>query len=264
MTSSYQPLDDPEQAYRPHQFHIVDPNIQYLQERDQGLKTRVRKFRIIIRILEFACSVVVVSLMIANLAVFYNTVGTISNGVRLWPEKSKLWPTYVTLGVAALSTVLSTATLLAYFWGTKYANRWNMARTTLTVVTIIFSIILWLIAVYGLQSTSSFEGVGSQSLWSSTCDSTDQQHELFGHVINLNQLCLMQEWGFICATISIGLEILTAISYIYVILRIRHKKQMGLVTMNPPVYVEPPSPVPSPFLDTKHKPHSVSESYSEY
>lgn len=56
MASSYQPLEGPEQAYRPHQFHIVDPDIQYLEERDQRLKTRVRKFRIVIRILEFACS----------------------------------------------------------------------------------------------------------------------------------------------------------------------------------------------------------------
>ena len=130
--------------------------------------------------------------MIANLVVFYNTEQTVVNGVSLWPQSSKLWPTYVTLGVASVSAILATATLLAYFWGTKYANRWNIARTTLTVISIGFAVVLWAIAAYGLQSTSSWDGIGSRSLWSSTCDSTDQQHEIFGHVINFQRFCLMQ------------------------------------------------------------------------
>ena len=130
--------------------------------------------------------------MIANLVVFYKTEQAVVNGVSLWPHSSKLWPTYVTLGVAVLSTILATATLLAYFWGTKYANRWNIARTTLTFVSIGFIIVLWAIAAFGLQSTSSFDGVGSQSLWSSTCDATDSQREIFGHVIDFHRFCLMQ------------------------------------------------------------------------
>ena len=130
--------------------------------------------------------------MIANLVVFYRTEQAAVNGVSLWPEDSKLWPTYVTLGVAALSTMLATATLLAYFWGTKYANRWNIARTTVTFVSIGFVIVLWAIAAYGLQSTSSWDGTGSRSLWSSTCDATDQQREIFGHEINFQRFCLMQ------------------------------------------------------------------------
>jgi hypothetical protein len=141
-------------------------------------------------------SIVVISLMTANLVVFFNTAGRVSQGISLWPAQAKLWPTYVTLGVATLSAFLATATLFAYFWGTKYANRWAVARTTLVVVAIGFSIIMWAIAAYGLQSTSAYEGVGSQSLWSATCDATDQQHQLFGHVINLNQFCLMQ----VCST----------------------------------------------------------------
>ena len=130
--------------------------------------------------------------MIANLVVFYKTTRTVAQGVSLWPGESKVWPTYLALGFAALSALLATATLFAYFWGTKYANRWNMARTTITVVTIGFTIILWCIAAYGLNSTSEFKGVGSRSLWSSTCDANDQQRELFGHVINFRQFCLMQ------------------------------------------------------------------------
>lgn len=137
-------------------------------------------------------SVVVVSLMIANLVVFYETAQRVADGVRLWPQNAKVWPTYLTLGVAALSTILATVTLFAYLWGTKAANRWNMARVSVSIAFVVFNIVIWAIAAFGLQSTSAFDGVGSQSLWSAVCDSTDQQHELFGHEFNFGQYCLMQ------------------------------------------------------------------------
>jgi hypothetical protein len=133
--------------------------------------------------------------MTANLIVFYNTATRVADGVRLWPQNAKVWPTYLTLGIAALSTFLATATLLAYFWGTKVANRWNMARVSVTIAVVVFNIVIWAIAAFGLQSTSAFDGIGSQSLWSAVCDSTPQQHEIFGHEFNFGQYCLMQVPG---------------------------------------------------------------------
>jgi hypothetical protein len=59
MSSSYQPLNDPEgqtPTPRQTQFNIEDPNVQYLQERDHQIKTRVRRLRIGIRLLAFGCS----------------------------------------------------------------------------------------------------------------------------------------------------------------------------------------------------------------
>ena len=67
-----------------------------------------------------------------------------------------------------------------------------MARTSVAVAFVLFNIVIWAIAAFGLQSTSAFDGVGSQSLWSAVCDSTDQQHEFFGHEFNFGQYCLMQ------------------------------------------------------------------------
>jgi hypothetical protein len=130
--------------------------------------------------------------MIHNLVVFYRTQNEEAQGIRLWPSSAKLWPTYVTLGVAALSAILATAVLLAYISGTKTANKWNMARTILGIITVIFTAIIWVISAVGLQSTSDFKGIGSQSLWSASCDATDQQHEIFGHTIDFHQFCLEQ------------------------------------------------------------------------
>jgi hypothetical protein len=130
--------------------------------------------------------------MVANLIVFYETAQRVEDGVRLWPANAKVWPTYLTLGIAALSTILATLTLIAYFWGFKAANRWNMARVGVTISVVVVNLFIWAIAAYSMQSTSAFDGIGSQSLWSATCDSTDQQHEIFGHEFNFNQFCLMQ------------------------------------------------------------------------
>ena len=129
--------------------------------------------------------------MTANLIVFYRTANTVINDTRLWPADSKLWPTYVALAVSAISTLLATATLCAYFWGTKAANRWNMARMGVAMGMLVFTIVLWALAAYGLESTSSWDG-GSRSLWSSTCDATDEEKSLFGGILDYNRFCLMQ------------------------------------------------------------------------
>lgn len=133
--------------------------------------------------------------MIDNLAVFYNTANVVLQGQRLWPVNPKLWPTYAMLGVAAVSSFLAGMVLLAYTWGTKVANRWNTARFVLSMTTIAFNFILWAIAAAGMQSTSDFNGIGSQSLWSATCDATDEQKNIFGHTINFGQFCLEQVYA---------------------------------------------------------------------
>ena len=57
--SSYQPIDNPEyQVHRgaPNQFQYQDDDALRMQQRDELLKKRVRRLRIGIRILAFACS----------------------------------------------------------------------------------------------------------------------------------------------------------------------------------------------------------------
>jgi len=57
----YQQLNGSHTTLLRSQFQIVDPvdpDIQHLQEKDRIMKSRVRKLRIIMRILAFACSYV--------------------------------------------------------------------------------------------------------------------------------------------------------------------------------------------------------------
>jgi hypothetical protein len=130
--------------------------------------------------------------MADNLVIFYQTATTVINDTQLWPKEPQLWPTYVALGVAAVSTLLATATLFAYFWGTKVANRWNIARVSVAIAMVVFTIILWAIAAAGLESTSSWSGSGPRSLWSATCDATDDAKSLFSDVLDFRRFCRMQ------------------------------------------------------------------------
>jgi len=253
----------------------MDPEIAHLHEHDHQIKVRVRRIRVLIRALDFACSVVVVALMGHNLVTFYNTANTVSQGQKLWPDNPKLWPTYLMLAVASISTFLATIVLLAYFWGTRAANRWNQARFGLTIFTIVFMIIMWAIAAGGVQSNSGDE----TTIWGVACDATSDTESLFGHSVNFRQTCLMQEWSIICAGIGIGLEILTIVSYVYVYLRLRHKKAMkqrvtvyapqspqgyqgGYIPpspsayppQSPPGYRDQRSPQLSPYFDAKQAP----------
>src|ERR1700736_3491761 len=123
-----------------------------------------------------------------NLVTFYNTANTVSQGQKLWPDNPKLWPTYLMLAVASISTFLATIVLLAYFWGTRAANRWNQARFGLTIFTIVFMIIMWAIAAGGVQSNSGDE----TTIWGVACDATSDTESLFGHSVNFRQTCLMQ------------------------------------------------------------------------
>jgi hypothetical protein len=136
--------------------------------------------------------------MTHNLVVFYKTANVAAQGVRLWPANVKLWPTYLTLGVASLSAIFAAAVLLAYCWGTKAANRWNTVRFGLTVLTIGFGVVMWALAGGGLNSTSDFNGIGSQSLWSASCDASAQQLQMFDKTVDFRQFCLEQVLYIIC------------------------------------------------------------------
>jgi uncharacterized protein (DUF486 family) len=212
--------------------------------------------------------------MTRNLIVYYNTATVVSQGQHLWPVNPKLWPTYLMLGIAVLSTVLAGTVLLAYTWGTKTANRWNTARFALSLTTIAVMVISWGVAAAGMQSTSDYNGIGTQSLWSATCDATQEQIQLFGHTVNFGQFCLEQvssagigltkQWSVVCSGIGIALEGLTGISYLYVFLRMRHKRTMKnfvqAQTFNSPL----PSPLPSPYFDNKFPRSSDSSPIAEY
>ena len=133
-----------------------------------------------------------VSLMTDNLVVFYTTAEAVQQGVRAWPAQPKLWPTYVMLGVAALNAFLAAMVLIGYCWSVRAANRWNTARFTLKVIVIGAGLAMWAFAAATTGSTTSFNGVGTQSLWSAACDASAQQLQYFDKNINFKRACIEQ------------------------------------------------------------------------
>jgi hypothetical protein len=56
---------------------------------------------------------------------------------------------------------------------------------------------MWGIAAAGIQSTSDFNGIGSQSLWSAACDATAEQLQMFDKTVNFKQFCIEQVPSFL-------------------------------------------------------------------
>ena len=126
---------------------------------------------------------------------YYETINFSAGGQNLWnpPDKTQLWPTYLTLVTSAIISVIEVAVLTAYYWSTDAADRvddWG-------------SKLIWLITALkiGLEITTGSimitTGVNSganglQSLWFQTCTMTPYQIALFHVAINLPQYCTMQ------------------------------------------------------------------------
>jgi hypothetical protein len=131
-----------------------------------------------------------------NLAQYYSTQNDTSGGVSLWPSPANtmLWPTILMLAVAVVASCLAGGVLIAYFWGTAAAERWEGWRSTFGKISPFIKIGSCAAGVGGMVSTSNIT-TAPFSLWYLTC-TLDQEEtmlqNLFSHVIDFSRYCLMQ------------------------------------------------------------------------
>lgn len=109
------------QRQPPRSFQRMDMEVQRMREKDSRLKRNIRRFRFVVRSAHLACryslyldvskrSIVVISLLAANFAVFFRTQDhLISDDGEVEPAwgDTKTWPAIVLLSVACLSAFLS-------------------------------------------------------------------------------------------------------------------------------------------------------------
>ena len=129
-----------------------------------------------------------------NLAKYYHTRNTVGpNGELLWPADVKIWPTKVLLSAGITSLVLALSVLISYAWGTKTANRVSTVRSIIGVGVSIFKIAMFAFAggaFLGANKTSGQPGL--QSLWTVSCNPSDQTNSVFSGTLNFGQFCSMQ------------------------------------------------------------------------
>jgi len=202
------------------------------EKQDARLKSLIRRLRIISRMLAFLISLGVLIPISLTLAKFLTTKDTyrnvtLTNGTQhrrtAWAKDTKAWPTYMYFAVAAASTVLHAATLLAYCCGVGKANT---ANTVTSVFTWTVNLGIWGAAVGVYRMQKDWHGV-SNDLWGWTCsDGAQNIQDDFQGVIDFEKFCGVQSTSWFVGLAQAGAAALTVGIYVLVWMRRGSKKDL--------------------------------------
>jgi hypothetical protein len=145
---------------------------------------------------------VVISLLAANLAVFYETQQILieNQGTKegAW-QGVKAWPAALLLTVACVSATLGirtslpkscaemgTVALLSYFYSVNWANRFAAMNATLSITVSLVAMSFWAISA-GLFHKQGTPGFNVPNIWSWSC-----HHQNISSNPNFNQICVTQ------------------------------------------------------------------------
>ncbi|KAF3005081.1 hypothetical protein E8E13_009729 [Curvularia kusanoi] len=122
---------------------------------DAHLKSRIRKFRVLSRILSTAISIGVLAPITMTVIKFlqtrntYRTIqhpdGTTTTRTA-WAHDSKVWPTYSYFGVALMSTILNFATIFSYRSGVRRANSVSYVTSLFSWAVMLANVVVWSVA----------------------------------------------------------------------------------------------------------------------
>ena len=157
----------------------------------QRIKLRVRIAKIFLRVVNFSCSLILVSLLSTTLTIFHTTKSLPTrNGKPAWAPGTNPWPQYLILGLAGASLF----TCLIVFWGYwkgghRRAQKVSKYYSIVAVSTFVFSFILWVVATALYQNAIS-SGNG-QDLWGWSC-AKNTREAFFSDVVNYSLVCRLQ------------------------------------------------------------------------
>ena len=157
--------------------------------------------RVIIRILDFLTSlvskVVFANNRIASAAMtagclqqYFSTLNLSNLGQMLWNPNSMIWPTVTGLAVSLLAIILSGIVLVAYFWGTAAADRWDDRRSYVNK-----AIMLVRIATSSVVTAAFYQTQNNpNSLQGQTCgvNGVEPPKKSVFPSFNFDKFCLMQ------------------------------------------------------------------------
>jgi hypothetical protein len=181
--------------------------------------------KVVLRCLNFACSLVVLALISSTLVIFHATKNLPArNGLPPWAPNTKLWVQYTVLGIAIVSVSISIIILLAYWkGGHRRAERLAVYWTVMAVSSFIFIIVIWSV-VGGLTLTEKANG-GGKDLWGWACKDNTRR-TLFSEDVDYKLVCRQVDWVFVCAIIEIVVELMAIALYVFVFYRIVSKRRL--------------------------------------
>jgi hypothetical protein len=157
----------------------------------QKVKVRVRIAKIFLRGINFACSLIVLSMLATAFAIFNATKSLAPrNNLPAWAANTRIWPQVLLLSIACLSLVMSIGVLIAYSrGGHRRAEKVAAYYTVFAVGFFVFSIIMWAVGAAVLNQSKS-QGKG-KDMWGWSCVDNKRRH-LFEDDVSYALVCRLQ------------------------------------------------------------------------
>jgi len=195
------------------------------QARDLKIKTRVRVVKLLLRGVNFGCSLIVLAMLSTTFHIFYATQGlSPKNNLPAWAVGTQTWPQYVVLVTSCVSLAFCVMVFYAYWrGGHNRAEKTAVYYTIFAVGFFIFSIVMWAFAAGILQSSKS--NSGNQDVWGWSCVN-NKRSQLFSDEVDYALVCRLQNWSLICCIIEVVVEIFTIGIYGVIFYRYYSKRQL--------------------------------------
>ncbi|KAK4997031.1 hypothetical protein LTR66_003488 [Elasticomyces elasticus] len=196
-----------------------------VQAQDLKVKTRVRMAKMLLRGVNFSCSLIVLSMLATTFAIFNATKAIPPrNNLPPWASGTKTWPQTTLLVIACVSLLLSMIVFYAYVrGGHKRAEKVAVYYSVFAVAFFVFSIVMWGVGA-GILNSSKQNGNG-QDLWGWSCKN-NKRASLFENVVHYNLVCRLQNWSLVCCIIEVVVETITIVIYGVVFYRFYSKRQL--------------------------------------
>ncbi|OJJ46517.1 hypothetical protein ASPZODRAFT_142331 [Penicilliopsis zonata CBS 506.65] len=193
--------------------------------KDLRVKTRVRLAKAFLRVVNFSCSLIILSLLSTTLVIF-NATKTLPerNNLPPWALGTNPWAQYLLIGLSCVSLL----TCLVVFWGYwkgghKRAKKLAIYYSVFSVCYFVFNLVMWVVAAAIFQNSKN-TGNG-EDLWGWSCK-TNERYDLFEKEINYNLVCRLQNWGLVCAIIEVVIELFVILIYAVVFYRFYSKRRL--------------------------------------
>lgn len=179
----------------------------------------------LLRGVNFSCSLVVVSMLAATFTIFRATRALPPrNGLPPWAPKQKIWPQVTLMVIAAITLLASIIVIYQMFKrGNKRAEKAAVYYTVFAAAFFIVSIVLWAVAAGVLQGTR--QNSDNKDMWGWACVNNERK-KLFENDVSYDLICRLQNWSLICCLIEIVVETITIAIYGIIFYRFYSKRQL--------------------------------------
>ncbi|KAF2769815.1 hypothetical protein EJ03DRAFT_84321 [Teratosphaeria nubilosa] len=167
------------------------------QKQDLRIKVRVRIAKLLLRGVNFSCSLIVLGMLSSTFAIFNATKHIPPrNDLPPWAVNQKTWPQVVLLCISCVSLFCSLVIFYAYWrGGFKRAEKAAVYYSAFAVAFFVFSIVMWGIGAGILQGAKTTSN--NKDMWGWACVNNTRR-QLFQNEVSYDLVCRLQNWSLVC------------------------------------------------------------------